>query len=88
MIVATYILILLGILGATDILLYHSISHGIRSHYDSRFELLVHSLRGPIYATLFIAVPNFTMQGIFFWLLIGLLVFDVGVSIVDFVIER
>jgi hypothetical protein len=86
--VATYILFVLGCLGATDILLYHSVAHGIRSHHDSRFELMLHSLRGPTYAVLFILVPNFAMQGAFFWLLIALCVFDVGISLGDFMIER
>ena len=86
--VATYILFVLGVLGATDILLYHSVAHGIRSHHDSRLELMLHSLRGPTYAALFILVPNFAMQGAFFWLLIGIFVFDVCISLGDFVIER
>jgi hypothetical protein len=86
--IATYLLFILGCLGATDILLYHSVSHGIRSHQDSRLELIVHSMRGPTYAALFILVPNFALQGAFFWLLIGLFVLDVGISILDFAIER
>lgn len=85
--VATYILFVLGCLGATDILLYHSVSHGIRSHHDSRFELVVHSLRGPTYAALFILVPNFAMRGGFFWLLIGIFAFDVCISLTDFILE-
>jgi hypothetical protein len=88
MAVPTYILFVLGCLGAADILLYHSVSHGIRSHHDSRLELVVHSLRGPIYAALFVLVPNFAMQGGFFWLLIGIFAFDVCVSLGDFIIER
>ncbi|HZJ14790.1 MAG TPA: hypothetical protein VFD27_07065 [Chthoniobacteraceae bacterium] len=86
--VATYILFVLGCLGATDILLYHSVSHGIRSRQDSRFELMVHSLRGPTYAALFVLVPNFAMQGGFFWLLVGIFAFDVCISLGDFMIER
>lgn len=85
--VATYILFILGCLGGTDILLYHSVSHGIRSHHDSRFELVVHSLRGPTYAALFILVPNFAVHGAFFWLLIGIFAFDVCISLCDFMIE-
>lgn len=85
---ATYILFVLGCLGATDILLYHSVSHGIRSHHDSRLELVFHSLRGPTYAALFLLIPNYTMQGGYFWLLIGIFVFDVGLSLGDFIIER
>ena len=85
---ATYILFVLGCLGAADILLYHSIAHGIRSHRDSRLELWIHSLRGPIYAALFLLIPNFALHGKFFWLLIGIFVFDVFVSLGDFIIER
>lgn len=85
---ATYILFVMGLLGAADILLYHSISHGIRSHVDSRLELVTHSLRGPIYAALFVLVPNFTMQGAWFWVLMGILLADVGVSLADFLLER
>jgi hypothetical protein len=87
MAVATIILFILGVLGAIDILLYHSVSHGIRSHEDSRLELITHSLRGPTYTALFLLVPNFAMQGAFFWLLIGIFVFDVAISLGDFILE-
>lgn len=87
MAVPTYILFVLGVLGAVDILLYHSISHGIRSHHDSRLELVLHSLRGPTYAALFLLVPNFVMQGGYFWLLIGILAFDLCISLADFLVE-
>ena len=86
--VATYILFGLGCLGATDIALYHSFSHGIRSHPDSRAELVVHSLRGPTYATLFLVIPNLMLQGFYFWCLLALLAFDVLISIIDFALER
>jgi hypothetical protein len=86
--VSTYILFVLGTLGATDILLYHSIAHGIRNHVDSRSELIVHSLRGPTYALLFVLIPNIALHGTFFWLLIGLFGVDVTISIADFALER
>ncbi len=88
MVAATYILLALGLLGALDIALYHSVSHGIRSHPDSRHELIVHSFRGPTYATLFIVVPNLGPGGAFFWALIALYAVDVAISIWDFAIER
>jgi hypothetical protein len=87
MTVPSVLLFLLGVLGATDILLYHSISHGIREHHDSRAELFTHFLRGPTYAALFLLVPNFAFRG---WWVIGLLalyLFDVGISIADFWLE-
>jgi hypothetical protein len=86
--IATYLLLVLGLLGAADIAMYHSVAHGIRSHPDSRQELMVHSLRGPTYAALFLVIPNFTLHGAAFWLLMALLAVDVAVSIVDFAIER
>jgi len=84
---ANYLLLALGLLGATDILLYHSISHGIRSHADSRVELFIHALRGPTYALLFFFVPNFEMHGAYAVALAGLLAIDVGVSVADFAVE-
>jgi hypothetical protein len=85
---ATYILFVLGCLGATDILVFHSVAHGIRAHPESRLELVVHSLRGPTYAILFLVVPNFTLHGIFFGCLIGVFALDLAISIVDFALER
>lgn len=86
--VATYLLFVIGCLGATDIAFYHSFAHGIRSHPDSRLELIVHSLRGPTYALLFLVVPNAALHGMYFWGLIAVFIFDVAISIVDFALER
>ena len=88
MIAANYLLFLLGLLGGTDILLYHSVSHGIRSHDESKWELISHSLRGPTYAALFLLLPNFELHGSFAIALMTLLAFDVGISILDFSLER
>jgi hypothetical protein len=85
---AVYLLFILGCLGALDIAAFHSFAHGIRSHPDSRMELLVHSLRGPTYATLFVVIPNFALHGLYFWGLMGLFMIDLGISIWDFALER
>lgn len=88
MIAANYILLALGILGAIDILLYHSVSHGIRSHAESRWELVTHSLRGPTYAALFLLIPNFETRGACAIAVALLLLIDVGISVADFALER
>lgn len=85
---ANYLLVALGVLGGIDILLYHSISHGIRTHAESRWELVTHAMRGPTYAILFLAVPNFEMRGAWAVMLALLLAVDVGISIADFWLER
>ena len=88
MMAANYILLTLGVLGAIDILLYHSVSHGIRSHAESRWELVTHSLRGPTYAVLFLLIPNFEPRGAWAVFVALLLLIDVGISIADFALER
>jgi hypothetical protein len=84
----SYLLLVLGCLGAADILIYHSVAHGIRSHPASTMELVTHSLRGPTYAALFVLIPNFQLQGLLLWGLLALFVVDVGISIWDFSLER
>jgi len=86
--IPTYLLLLLGCLGAADLLLSHSVAHGIRSHPDSAMELVSHSLRGPTYAALFVLLPNFRLQGLMLWALLALFVVDIGISIWDFSLER
>jgi hypothetical protein len=88
MVASTYLLFALGVLGAADIAMYHSLSHGIRSHPDSRAELITHSLRGPTYAILFLTLPNFALAGWWFGALVALLLFDVLISLVDFALEK
>ncbi|HLQ38351.1 MAG TPA: hypothetical protein VK348_11140 [Planctomycetota bacterium] len=84
MTVPAYLLLLLGLLGGTDIALFHTLAHRLRQHRPARAELVTHFLRGPTYATLFLLVPNFTFHGA--WL-VGLLLFDLGISMADFWLE-
>jgi hypothetical protein len=86
-IVSSWLLLVLGVLGATDILLYHSISHGIRRHPAARGELFTHFLRGPTYALLFLAVPNLELRGLWLVALLALLLVDLAISIADFWLE-
>ncbi len=86
--IPTYILFVLGCLGAMDIALFHSLAHGIRSHPDSVTELAAHSLRGPVYATLFVLIPNFILHGVFIWGVLALFLIDVAISIWDFALEQ
>jgi hypothetical protein len=84
---ATWLLFVLGCLGGLDILLFHSIGHGIHSNKESANELVTHALRGPTYAALFVLVPNFALHGNWAWILIALFVVDVAISVFDFAME-
>jgi hypothetical protein len=88
MTIATYLLFVLGCMGAADIVLFHAIAQSIRRHWESRHELVAHSLRGPTYAALFVLVPNCVMQGTWFWVLAALLAVSLAILLWDFAIER
>lgn len=87
MMIPSWLLFGLGLLGATDILLFHVRAHDLRHHPECRRELITHFLRGPTYAVLFLAVPNFQFFGGWLLALYGLLAFDLAISIADFWLE-
>lgn len=84
---ACALLLAMGVLGATDIVLFHVRAHALRSRVESRAELVTHFLRGPTYAALFVVVPNLDLRGGWFAALLGLLAFDAVISVVDFWLE-
>ncbi|QDV09998.1 hypothetical protein Poly30_55590 [Planctomycetes bacterium Poly30] len=84
---ACMILFIMGVLGATDIVVFHVAAHDLRNRPESRAELVTHFLRGPTYAALFFVLPNFTLNGGWFVALLALLVVDALISVVDFWLE-
>ncbi len=88
MIATTWLLFVIACLGATDIVLFHTIAHGLKKHAPSRAELVSHSFRGPVYAALFLAVPNASLQGAWFWGLLALVASEIPISLWDFITER
>ena len=87
MVAPSWILFALGVLGATDIWLFHTRAHHLHAHPPARAELVTHFLRGPTYFLLFLLVPNFTFRGEVLLGLLALLAFDLCISIADFWIE-
>jgi len=85
---ASWLLLVIGWLGALDIYAYHTRAQRIRELPSARTELVAHCLRGPTYAALFLLIPNFALHGAAFSGLLALLVFDVAISIFDFAVER
>jgi hypothetical protein len=87
MLASSWLLVSLGVLGATDIWLFHTRAHHLHEHEPARAELITHFLRGPTYFLLFTLVPNFSFHGGAMLALLGLLAFDLGISIADFWLE-
>ena len=86
--VPTYLLFILGVLGGLDVLFFHLIAHGIRHHSPSRTELILHSLRGPVYGVLFLIVPNVVLLGAYWWALVVVLTIDFLITVFDFAVEK
>ncbi len=87
MILPSYLLFAIGVLGAADILFFHTLTQRLHGHRPARAELVTHFLRGPTYALLFLGVPNFEFHGAWFWGLAALLAFDLAISVADFWLE-
>ncbi len=87
MVLPTYLLLAIGLLGGADILFFHTLAQQLHRHRPARAELVTHCLRGPTYALLFLGVPNFSFEGAWFWALVALLVFDAAISVADFWLE-
>ncbi|HKX46824.1 MAG TPA: SRPBCC family protein, partial [Planctomycetota bacterium] len=84
---ASALLLAMGFLGATDIALFHKRAHRLHARPEAVPELVTHALRGPTYAALFLAVPNLDARGAWAVLLLGVLAFDLAISIADFWLE-
>lgn len=87
MIAASCLLVGIGVLGAADILFFHTLAQHLHEHRPARAELVTHALRGPTYCVLFLAVPNLAFSGGWLYALLGLLAFDLAISVADFWLE-
>ena len=83
MVVATYLLAALAVLRAADGLCCHVLAHHLRHFVPARGELVVHLLRGPLWAALFAAVPNCRCEGRWFVALLAVFAADLLLALVD-----
>jgi hypothetical protein len=78
-----------GCFGALDTLYYHEWRHRLPANaFFVALELRLHGVRDLIYGVLFCALPRLRFQGIYLWLLVGLLLAEIVITLWDFVIER
>jgi len=78
-----------GALGAADTLVYHEWRYRLPGHAEeTRVELQLHAVRDFIYAVIFGTLPWFAWSGGWAWVLAGLLVAEIGITLTDFVVER
>src|SRR2546423_2164700 len=84
---ALVLLAILGALGAFDPLYYHEWKLRLPSCPHARFELTLHASRDFAYALLFSTIAWLTWDGALAWLLLGLLAFEIVVTLWDFIEE-
>jgi hypothetical protein len=80
---AFYLLLLIGHLGAFDVLYFHGHRCRLAERPECRREVLWHTLRHAVYAGQFVAVANLRFHGAALWLLVALYAADVFVAWAD-----
>ncbi len=77
-----------GALGAFDTLYYHELRGQLVARVPAtRVELALHAARDFVYAFLFCALPSLAFRGAWAALVLGLLAFEIGITLADFAIE-
>jgi hypothetical protein len=87
MINALYVLMLLGALGALDTIYYHEWKLRLPQTASARRELLLHASRDFAYAVVFGSLGWVTWNGAFVWVLAAVLIFEIGITLTDFIEE-
>ncbi|AKU22725.1 TIGR01777 family oxidoreductase [Massilia sp. NR 4-1] len=84
---ALQLMALQGCLGAFDTLYHHELSEALPQRVTARLELSIHAARSLIYSLLFTGLAFWTWQGAWAWVLLGLFVVEIVLTLWDFVIE-
>jgi len=75
------------LLGAFDNLWHHELQERLPQKPQARTELALHALRELLYALLFAGIAWWCWQGLWTWVLVAILVVELGVTLADFVVE-
>jgi hypothetical protein len=84
---AIFFLLAQGTLGAFDTLWYHEYKLRLPHAFSARSELRLHAARDFAYALIFASLAWVEWQGVLAWLFIGILIFEIVVTLWDFVEE-
>jgi hypothetical protein len=84
---ALHVLLLLGVLGALDTLYYHEWRLRLPETPTARRELRLHASRDFSYAIVFASLAWTTWDGAFVWPLAAILLFEIVVTLTDFIEE-
>lgn len=75
------------VLGALDNVWHHELTERLPSKPSARHELKLHAAREAIYGVIFLGLGWYAWGGVLAWLLAGLLLAELVITMADFVIE-
>ena len=84
---AIWLLLVQASLGAFDTLYYHEYRLKLARGAHTRVELRLHAARDFAYAIIIGSLGFVTWQGAFAWILLGLLLAEIGITLWDFIEE-
>lgn len=87
MLLPSVLLTIIGVLGAFDIAWFHTWKGRLVARSECRAEAVTHILRGFVYSTQFVVVPNLELRGRWLFALGLLFGADIAVGITDILLE-
>lgn len=87
MLIALYLLLTQGALGAFDTLWYHEYQQQLPRNASAKVELRLHASRDFAYAIVFASLAWVLWHGAWAWLFLAILVFEIGITLWDFIEE-
>lgn len=87
MLIALYLLLIQGTLGAFDTLYYHEYQQQLPRNASAKIELRLHASRDFAYAIVFGSLGWVLWQGAWAWVFLAILVFEIGITLWDFIEE-
>src|ERR1051326_5455629 len=84
---ASFLLLIIALLGAFDIAWFHTKTCRLTERPDSRREVWIHVARGFVYALQLVLVPNVVFGGRAYGLFAALFVADVAIAMADILEE-
>jgi hypothetical protein len=87
MLIALYLLLIQGLLGAFDTLYYHEYQQQLPRNASAKVELRLHASRDFAYAIVFGSLGWVLWRGAWAWVFLAILVFEIGITLWDFIEE-
>lgn len=87
MLIALYLLLIQGTLGALDTLYYHEYQQQLPRNASAKIELRLHASRDFAYAIVFGSLGWVLWHGAWAWAFLAILIFEIGITLWDFIEE-